>query len=191
MAAQDILFIAGVVLVGIAVVFLGLAAYVFVTRNILDIIADLNGTKRAEALAQMAKENAKPRRRNKKTENGTTGLPSERMSSEELNSAKQVANQAAQSEASVDQAEPVADATTVMQDDSAPTSVLDEGAADVTTLLNQDKVADVVDATAGKQSARRGKVAETSIPESFHVVRKIVLTQSTEYITLEQGENYA
>ena len=78
--------------------------------------------------------------------------------------------------------------TAVMRDDSAPTQVLDPDAADATTLL---EVTDPQQANANEGSQLKQVVEEERIPDNFEIVRKIVLTDSTEFIRPEQGEQYA
>ena len=186
MTLQDVLFIAGIALLVIGAVLAGGAVYLFVTRNIPDIIADLNGTKRAEALEAMARENMRRSRRRGKNGETTGSLGSNTGSVAPQPAAQQAAagasEQAAASE--VDDSAP----TAVMRDDSAPTEVLDPGAADATTLL---EASEPQQADAHEEPQLKQVVEEERIPDNFEIVRKIVLTDSTEFIRPEQGEQYA
>lgn len=228
MTTQDILFIVGLSLVVLGVLLLGIAAYIFFKRNILDIVADLNGTKRAEALAEMAKETGRSRRRSRSGEStGNIAVPTDGMSSEELNSARRASvDYASESQESIDRTRASAmrdvdsstrantdtDATTVMEDDSTATAVLAPDSADATTLLveNKEEETELLEVSQPKsetmtqsmssvqrvdtsaiEPTKHEAVVEEPIPDFFHIVRKIVLTQSAEFIKPEQGENYA
>lgn len=187
MTIQDILNYAGIALLVIGVILSGGAAYLFVTRNISDIIADLNGTKRAEALEAMARENMRRSRRRGKNGETTGSLGSNTGSVAPQPVAQQAAEGASDQQAAATEVDDSAP-TAVMRDDSAPTQVLDPDAADATTLL---EVTDPQQANANEGSQLKQVVEEERIPDNFEIVRKIVLTDSTEFIRPEQGEQYA
>ena len=197
MTTQDILFIVGLSALGVGVVLLGIAAYIFFNRNIRALVADLNGTKRAEALEEMAREASRSRRKSKPGETtGAIGQPTDGFSSDELRSAEMVGEASATT--TMEDAVEVSDsaATTVMEDDSAATTVLDSDSADVTTLLTTEENTNPqpeveADKTNVMPAAKQKPVVQESIPDSFHIVRKIVLVQSVEFIKPEQGDGYA
>ena len=185
MTIQQVLFYVGIGLLVIGVILAAGAVYLFVTRNIPDIIADLNGTKRAEALEAMARENMRRSRRRGKGGETTGSLSSGSLAP------KPVAQQSdAEASDQQDAAVEVSDSapTAVMRDDSAPTEVLDPDAADATTLLEASEPQQV---DANEEPQLRQVVEEERIPDNFEIVRKIVLTDSTEFIRPEQGEQYA
>lgn len=187
MTLQQVLFYAGIALLAIGVVLAGGAVYLFITRNIPDIIADLNGTKRAEALEAMARENMRRSRRRGKNGETTGSLGSNTGSVTPQPVAQQAAEGASDQQVvatEVDDSAP----TAVMRDDSAPTQVLDPDAADATTLLEASEPQQV---DANEEPQLKQVVEEERIPDNFEIVRKIVLTDSTEFIRPEQGEQYA
>lgn len=200
MAIQDILFIVGASFLGLGVLLLGVAAYLFFNRNIRDIIADLNGTKRAEALEAMAKEAGRSRRRTRAGE-ATGALPENAPTGGSLNP-EQVEDAQPEQQADVQHkaaSEGNASATTVIQDDSSATTVLEPDAADATTLLENTEPepeveVEVAGATTVMEPIPEEMAVQESrepIPDSFQIVRKIVLSQSTEFIRPEQGDDYA
>ena len=148
---------------------------------------DLNGTKRAEALEAMARENMRRSRRRGKNGETTGSLGSNTGSVAPQPVAQQAAEGASGQQAAATEVDDSAP-TAVMRDDSAPTQVLDPDAADATTLL---EVTDPQQANANEGSQLKQVVEEERIPDNFEIVRKIVLTDSTEFIRPEQGEQYA
>lgn len=208
MTAQDILRIAGISLLGTGALLIGMALYLFFSRNIRDLIADLNGTKRTEALAAMAKETSRSRRRSK-TGDTTGSLSSGPLLNGEPQVQTPIPSQASQQPevigpeavASDQVANDSAD-TTVMQDDNAETTVMEPGAADATTLLveesDSDDITTVLENVESESNAETQldeeptdwvvvteDTSEKPVPESFHIVRKIVLAQSIEFVKPE------
>jgi hypothetical protein len=55
MALQETLFVAGIVVLGIAAVFFGIATYIYFDRNIPSILEELNGTEHVETLVAAEK----------------------------------------------------------------------------------------------------------------------------------------
>lgn len=223
MSTQDILIYAGFVLIAIAVVLGAGAAFLFFTRNIPDIIDDLSGKKRSEAIAQMAEPGTGMLRRNAKPKSSTPAAQPAAMvpSTGELRAAAAV-QPAAQPEpiakaeeqpaaasnvsySYIPQAEDEVDVTTVMSDEEPESGPRAESEPEPEPEPIEE-VPVVGEAAPSQEAIEEGDSATTQdaeptvdtpsnamqqTPEWFHIVESIVLTDSTEYVRVEQGEGHA
>ncbi len=216
MMTQQVLFWVGLALLVIGVISLGMAIYIYTSRNITDILDDLSGKKRADAIAAMEAELSGPRRRggdgttsgflgfgtsgllggrnstgrfDTGTNSTTFGTQSGRndTSSRSLRMEKR-ANRTAgvASNTSEELAKPQADAY-------ADKPTVDIYSAETVTTLRDEslprrepEVTTVISSDAAPQSADVQEPVDDSVYEGFVVVRKAMLMESTEYLSVGQ-----
>jgi len=224
MSTQDILFYLGMALIALGAVFGGSAAYLYFSYNIPDIIDDLSGKKRAEAIARMSEPGTGTLRRRKPKSNTPAAQPAAQVpGSQELRAAAEQAPtsvsaampaQAAPAPAAKPQPKPKTKAKAKfvpqLEDESDATSVI-SGEEEATTIITNEEDETAVEDVASDEKAAEVPVeepkaeepaieeppveervsAEPQTPEWFRIVQKIVLTESTDFVRVEQGEGHA
>ena len=239
MALQETLFVAGIVVLGIAAVFFGIATYIFFDRNIPSILEELNGTEHVETLVAAEKKTSDHSSRRSagevtkqislQTDSMETGSAESMAVASSQTMVEHVASASRVSESDnvvvmenvtsdmmvmydgasgavvkdLDVASrslltdtPLSNASVVVayRDESVPTAVSDDQVVSSTTKTsNQEQTNDIgylaevmpKDNITGLEAAIHPQIQMATpnlAPYQFHIVRKIVLVESVEFI---------